>query len=120
MASNYTEQSLPGVGGSIGLTRLFSVLQNYDLVTEDTTKPVDICVVPISEQEIQPALQLAGRLRAKGEKVDVVLINKRLGDKLKYAAKIAKSAIVVGENEAATGKYSVKDLESGETRALEI
>lgn len=120
LASNYTEQSLPGVGGSIGLTRLFSVLQNYDLVTEDTTKPVDICVVPISEQEIQPALQLAGRLRAKGEKVDVVLINKRLGDKLKYAAKIAKSAIVVGENEAATGKYSVKDLESGETRALEI
>lgn len=120
LASNYTEQSLPGVGGSIGLTRLFSVLKSYDLVSEDTARPVDICIVPISNQEIVTALQLAERLRMNGQKVDVVLTDKKLGDKMKYAAKVAKAAIVVGENEVATGSYSIKDLESGETRPLGI
>lgn len=120
LASNYTEQSLPGVGGSIGLTRLFSVLVSYNLVSEDATRPVDVCIVPISNQEIVASLQLAERLRQKGEKVDVVLTDKKLGDKMKYAAKTAKAAVVVGENEVTTGNYSIKDLESGETKPLKI
>lgn len=120
LASNYTEQSLPGVGGSIGLTRLFSVLQNYSLVRESTIRPVDVCIVPISEHEVLAALQLAEHLRAQEKKVDVILADKRLGDKMKYAARTAKTAVVVGENEVATGKYSVKDLDSGETRLLEL
>lgn len=120
LASNYTEQSLPGVGGSIGLTRLFSVLKNYNLVSENITRPVDICIVPVSDQEIMASLQLAERLRQKSKKVDVILTDKKLGDKMKYAAKVAKAAVVVGENEVTTGSYNIKNLESGETKLLEI
>jgi len=120
LASNYTEQSLPGVGGSIGLTRLFSVLRNYNLVREDTTQPIDVCIVPVSDQEVVASLQLAERLRQKNQKVDIVLTNKKLGDKMKYAARVAKAAVVVGENEVKTGKYNIKNLESGETKPLEI
>ena len=120
LASNYTEQSLPGVGGSIGLTRLFSVLKNYNLVSENITRPVDVCIVPVSDQEIMASLQLAERLRQKSKKVDVILTDKKLGDKMKYAAKVAKAAVVVGENEVAAGSYNIKNLESGETKLLEI
>lgn len=120
LASNYTEQSLPGVGGSIGLTRLFSVLKNYNLVSENITRPVDICIVPVSDQEIMASLQLAERLRQKSKKVDVILTDKKLGDKMKYAAKVAKAAVVVGENEVTTGSYNIKNLENGETKLLEI
>lgn len=120
LASNYTEQSLPGVGGSIGLTRLFSVLKNYNLVSEEATQPIDVCVVPVSDQEVVASLQLAERLRQKNQKVDVVLTDKKLGDKMKYAAKVAKAAVVVGENEVSMGKYNIKNLASGETEPLEI
>lgn len=120
LASNYTEQKLPGVGGSIGLTRLFAVLKDYDLVGESQTRPVDIAVVPISTEEVAAAFELAERLRLGGKKVDVNLTEKKLGDKLKYAAKIARAVVVVGENEVKSGTFQIKDLESGETKPLEI
>lgn len=118
LAGYYTDQKLPGVGGSIGLTRLFFLMRELGIVTESEAKPVDICVVPISRNEYVAAEELARRLRAEGKRVDVVLSDKKLGDKMKYAAKVARAAVVVGEDEARTGKYKVKDLETGEMRAL--
>lgn len=118
LAGYYTDQKLPGVGGSIGLTRLFFLMRELGLVTESKAKPVDVCVVPISRNEYAAAEELARRLRAEDERVDVVLSDKKLGDKMKYAAKVARAAVVVGEDEARTGEYRIKDLETGETRAL--
>lgn len=118
LAGYYTDQKLPGVGGSIGLTRLFFLMRELGLVTESEAKPVDICVVPISRNEYAAAEELARQLRAEGKRLDVVLSDKKLGDKMKYAAKVARAAVVVGEDEARTGEYKVKDLETGETRAL--
>ncbi len=120
LAQNYTEQALPGVGGSIGLTRLFYVLRERGLVQDTQTKPVDICIVPMNAQVFATAEQLANRLRKQGEVVDVVLTDKKLGDKLKYASKVATKAIVVGEDEAATQKFTVKDLLTGEQKPLEL
>lgn len=117
LAEYYTDQKLPGVGGSIGLTRLFWILQNYGLVKASDSKPVEVCVIPITANELAAAAKLADSLRRDGKTVDVVLTDKKLGDKLKYAAKVAKYAAVIGEEEARSGKYSLKNLETGEITA---
>lgn len=114
LAGYYTDQKLPGVGGSIGLTRLFWILQNYGFVKASDNKPVEVCVVPITKNELEAAAKLAKKLRQGGKTVDIVLTEKKLGDKLKYAAKVAKYAIVIGEEEAMSGRYAMKDLETGE------
>lgn len=118
LAGYYTDQKLPGVGGSIGLTRLFWILQNYGLVKASDSKPVEICVMPITENEVNVAGKLANQLRQAGKAVDVVLTEKKLGDKLKYAAKVARYAIVVGEEEAKSGVFQMKDLETGEVAQI--
>lgn len=106
----FTEQVFPGVGSSIGLSRLFYVLNENNLLKSQVERTLDIAVVPISENEIEYSMKLAEELRRKGESVTVVLIDKKLGDKLNYAAKLAKKAIVIGENEVQTGKYQEKIL----------
>lgn len=118
LSQNYTDQALPGVGGSIGLTRLFYILREKHLVADSTSKPVDICIVPISANEFIAANRLADQLRASGSKVDVNLTDKKLGDKMKYAEKVATAAVIVGEDEARDGKYQIKDFASGETQDL--
>ena len=110
LASYFTEQALPGVGGSIGLTRLFYVLKENGLVADEAERPVDVAVVPISDAEIPYAMQVASELRADGKIVTVVGTDKKLGDKMKYAAAVAKSGIVIGADEVASHKYSVKDF----------
>lgn len=113
LAGYYTEQPLPGVGGSIGLTRLFAAFQDAGLVQASTAKPVDICLIPITHQEIAACANFASQLRAQGQTVDIVLTEKKLGDKLKYAGKVARFAAVIGETEAASGHYQLRDLETG-------
>lgn len=120
LAENYTEQRMPGVGGSIGLTRLFDVMRASGLVAADSIKSVDVCVVPISKNEIPIANELAEKMRGQGYNVDVILTDKKFGDKMKYAEKIATNAIVVGEDEVKNKKYIIKDLNTGETRELKV
>lgn len=114
LASNYTDQKFPGVGGSIGLTRLFWILQNYQLINLAEAKPIDVCVIPFSNNELALSEELANNLRKTEQKVDVIVSNKKLGDRLKYASKIANFATVIGENEAKSRKYELKNLETGE------
>ncbi len=110
LAGYFTDLNLPGVGGSIGLTRLFYVLAENDLVKSQAEKPVDMAVVPITENEIDFALKVAKELREKGNSVTVVASNKKLGDKLKYAAAVAKRGVVLGESEVESGKYEIREF----------
>ena len=119
LAGHYTEQQLPGVGLSIGLTRLFYVLNEHNLLDTATAAPIDIAIVPISEQEYQFCFNLAKDLRAHGKITDVILTDKKLGDKLSYVAKIAKNVIVIGENEVTSSNLTVKNLETGELQGLD-
>jgi len=68
----------------------------------------------------ESAYKLADKLRASGKSVDVILFDKKLGDLMRHAARIAKSGVVVGENEVKTGKYLLKDFTTGEQKPLEI
>ena len=120
LTGNFTEQLMPGVGGSIGLTRLFYVLNESGLIKDKMITPLDYVIVPISENETEFAFETADKLRREGYKVDVNLTDKKLGDKLTYAAKIAKSGIVIGEDEVKSGTLKAKDFETGETTELKI
>ncbi len=120
LTGNFTDQKMPGVGGSIGLTRLFYVLRASGIVDQKAEKPIDIEIIPISENEYEYSFNLAKKLREKGNTVDIVLTDKKLGDKMTYASKIAKNGIVVGESEAASGDLKIKNFDTGTTTELKI
>lgn len=114
----FTDQKFPGVGGSIGLTRLFYVLNEEQLLPEQSATPIDYAIIPISENELDFSFQIADKLRGRGSFVTVVLTDKKLGDKLTYAAKLAKNGIVIGESETSSNQLQVKDFTTGETTDL--
>lgn len=118
LAQHYTDQALPGVGGSIGLTRLFYILRERELIKASETRPVDVCIIPISANEYMTAEYAAAHLRREAAKVDIVMTDKKLGDKIKYASKVATYMIIVGEDEAKSGKFTIKNLETGEQKEL--
>ena len=116
----FTDQPFPGVGGSIGLTRLFYVLNEYQLIPTTTNNLLDYSIIPITSNEFSVAFDLAKKLQTANHTATVVLTDKKLGDKLSYAAKLAKNGIVIGESEVKTGAYKVKDFTSGEEKELTI
>ena len=118
LASNFTEQSFPGVGGSIGLTRLFFVLRECNLINMTTTQPVDYVILPLSQNEYEASFELARKLRANGKTVDIDLTERKLGDRFNRAGKIANFAIVIGNDEVIAQKYKAKNLKTGETIEL--
>lgn len=120
LANNFSEQSFPGVGGSIGLTRLFFVLKERGLMNMEAKQPIDYILIPISENEYSATFNLADKLRAKGNNVDIDFSERKLGDKFKRADKIANKVIVIGETEVENNSYNVKDLKTGETSPLDL
>ena len=120
LASNYTEEKFPGVGISIGLTRLFYCLSVNNLLESYQSAPVEYCVVPISDKEITYAYQVVAHLINQGASVDLCLLDKKLGDKIKYAAKVAENVIIIGENEAENRTYQIKNLTTGEQKTFDL
>lgn len=116
LTQHFSDKSFPGVGGSIGLTRLFYVLTEQKLLESSSKNLTEYALIPMSDSEFEYAFKLAEELRKKDHSADVVLIDKKLGDKLNYASKIAANGIVVGENEIKTGKLFVKDFATGKSR----
>lgn len=120
LTGHFSDQSFPGVGGSIGLSRLFYILNANELLKAETTQPIDFCLIPFSENEFEYCFSLAEKLRKKNKTVDIIFAGKKLGDKLSHAGKIAKFAVVVGENEVKSNKLEQKNLETGEKSPLVI
>ena len=118
LANNFTEQRFPGVGGSIGLTRLFFVLKDTGLLNVTATQPIDYVILPITKNEYAAAMKLADKLRSESKNVDIDFSERKLGDKFNRAGKIASYAVVIGETEATSGKYVAKNLTTGETTEL--
>ena len=114
LAGYYTERQLPGVGISIGLTRLFYVLDEQGLLNPELpTAPCDALVLPMGD--IGPAVALAETLRSHGLRVQLYGEQKKFKQKMAYADKLGvKFAVLLGEDEIAAGKCSVKNMVSGE------
>ncbi len=114
----FSAKSFPGVGGSIGLTRLFYVLNEHNLLNSDAQSLTEYALIPVSDQELDYTFKFANELRKKNHSATLVLTDKKLGDKLAYASKIAANGIIIGEKEVATGKLQVKDFATGKTRTF--
>ena len=119
LAGYYIDKPLPGVGISIGLTRLFYVLDEQGLLNPAIpAAPAEALVLPMTE-DMGPAIALAERLRSAGLRVQLYGEKKKFKQKMAYANKLAVPfAVLLGEDEIAQGKCSVKDMASGEQRLL--
>ena len=120
LASNYTDQSFPGVGISIGLTRLFYILESNQMLGEFQSTSVDYVLIPLSDAEYGFTSQVAEALRKEGKSVDILYSDKKLGDKMKYASKNAKYVGVIGENEAESRSVEFKQLITGEKETVQF
>ena len=115
LAGYYTEKQLPGVGISIGLTRLFYVLDEQGLLNSELPcAPADALVLPMGG-EPGPAIALAEALRSEGLRVQLYGEQKKFKQKMAYADKLGVPfAVLLGEDEIAEGVCSVKDMRTGE------
>ena len=115
LAGYYTNQQLPGVGISIGLTRLFYVLDEQNLLNpEMNTCACDALVIPMT-QSPAAAIAIAQSLRSQGVRTQVYGEQKKFKQKMTYANKLGVPYIVLlGDDEIAQGKCSVKDMRTGE------
>ena len=115
LAGYYIDKPLPGVGISIGLTRLFYVLGEQGYLNDAlNTAPCDVLILPMTA-DVVPAAAAATFLREKGIRVQLYTEAKKFKAKMSYADKLGIPYVVfLGEDEIAAGKYSVKDLSTGE------
>ena len=120
LAEYYTDKKLPGVGVSIGLTRLFYKLNELKLVEAKQKSISKVLVIPMLENLEMP-IKLATMLRSKGINTEVFLNNKKLKAKMKYADKLKiPYVIVVGEDEEKTGIVKIKNMETGDEKEINL
>ena len=114
LAGYYIDKALPGVGISIGLTRLFYVLDEQGLLNEKLpSAPADALILPMTADPA-PAIALAEELRSAGIRVQLYGEQKKFKQKMSYCNKLGVPyAVLLGEDEIAAGKCSVKDMTSG-------
>ena len=119
LAEFYCDRALPGVGISIGVTRLFYVLQEQQMLSDELiTAPAEVVVIPMGDV-LDASVSAATVLRAAGIRTQVYFENKKFKQKIGYADKSGiPFAVLIGENEAAEGKVAVKDMKSGEQLTL--
>ena len=115
LAGYYIEKQLPGVGISIGLTRLFYVLDEQGLLNPELpSAPADVLVLPMTES-VGAAIALAEELRQGGLRVQLYGEQKKFKQKMAYANKLGVPfAVLLGEDEIAEGMCSVKNMITGE------
>ena len=115
LAEYYTDKQLPGVGISIGLTRLFFVLEDQGYLNDQlNTAPADVLILPMTE-DLSHAIALATQLRAAGIRTQIHAEQKKFKQKISYADKLSiPYAIFLGEDEISSGVATVKDLRTGQ------
>jgi histidyl-tRNA synthetase len=117
LASYFTDTKLPGVGISIGLTRLFAKLKEAGLLQPLARTPAEVLVTTMDRQYLDRYLKIAGMLRAAGINTEVYLEPAKLGNQLAYAdRKGFRVALIAGENEFAANTVQVKNLAAKSAR----
>ena len=121
LAEYYTDRQLPGVGISIGLTRLFYVLGEQGMLNPALpTAPADVLILPMTE-DLSPAIALATELRSAGIRTQLHCEEKKFKAKMSYADKLGIPYVVfLGEDEINAGVVACKDMASGEQTKLTV
>ena len=121
LAEFYTDRQLPGVGISIGLTRLFYVLGEQGMLNPELpTAPADVLILPMTE-DLSPAITLATQLRQAGIRTQLHCEQKKFKAKISYADKLGIPYVIfLGEDEISAGIVACKDMKSGEQTKLPV
>lgn len=115
LASNFSKQKLPGVGMSIGLTRLFYQLQDLGLIDKMRESFTEFLIIPMDESENEYGIEILNKLRADGKNVDIYLEAGKFKKKMNFADKSGvDQVIIVGEEELKNREVSIKNMETGE------
>lgn len=121
LADNFTKQALPGVGMSIGLTRLFYQLKEIGLVDKKEENLTEILIIPMSEEENFYAIDILNILHEKGKSADIYLEGGKLKKKFSYADKIGvKYAYIIGGEERENKTITVRNMKTGEQESIEF
>lgn len=121
LAGNFSKQNLPGVGLSIGLTRLFYQLQELGLLENYKKDFTDCLIIPMDEKLNFYAIDIGNNLKDKGYKVDIYLEDGKFKKKINYADKIGvKKVIIIGQEEYDNKMVSLKNMEDGNQISVEI
>ncbi|MCF7905691.1 histidine--tRNA ligase [Candidatus Gracilibacteria bacterium] len=111
LAEIFTGKKLPGVGISIGLTRLLSQLFEAKILQPDRSSPTEVLVIATEDKYISQSLELATEIRGMGFATENYLEGKKLDKQFSYADKLGIPAcVVLGENEVKNGTVQVKDM----------
>ena len=121
LAEYYTDKQLPGVGISIGLTRLFFVLEDQGYLNDEmNTAPADVLLIPMTD-DLAPAIAMATQLREAGIRTQLYTEQKKFKQKMAYADKLkVPFAAFLGEDEIAQQSVSLKNMSTGEQKLLSI
>ncbi|MBD9468057.1 histidine--tRNA ligase [Pseudoxanthomonas sp. PXM01] len=112
LASHYTKSKLPGVGISIGLTRLFWQLREAGLIAGSDESSVQAMVALMDDGQLAGSLDIARRLRAAGINTEVQMESRKLAKQFQYASRAGiRFVVLAGEDELARGVVTVKDLQ---------
>ena len=118
LAENYTDKKLPGVGISIGLTRLFYKLNELNIIKAEKKSVSDILIIPLVEDLTIP-IKVATELRESGINTEIYLNDKKLKAKFKYADKLQiPFVIIIGEDEIEQNKIKLKNMQTGEEKEI--
>lgn len=114
LAEYYTKKKLPGVGMSIGLTRLFYILNEFDYLNRGLAAPADVLLVPMTDDMAQ-AVEISSQLRSHGIRTQIYFEKKKFKHKIAYADKLSiPFAIFLGEDEQKENKVTLKNMFASE------
>jgi histidyl-tRNA synthetase len=121
LASYYTNTSLPGVGISIGLSRLFYKLREVGIINPTLQSPAKIVVMPIDEAQIPSSAAIATTLRKAGIPTMLYSEPDKLNKKMRYADRMGFNYVVlVGERELQAGSVSVRNMKTATSETVPI
>lgn len=120
LATYYTDKKLPGVGISIGLTRLFYQLKENGIINNEITSPVDVMILPMTE-DYKMCLEVSKKIRELDISTSICYINKKFKSKIKYADNMnSKYAVIIGEDEINTNTLTIKNMVTGEQNQVKF
>lgn len=120
LAGFYTEKELPGVGISIGLSRLFFVLNDLNLIKQ-TKKSISNVIIISMIEDLSYSIKTANVLRENNINTEIYFDDKKVKAKFKYTDKLEiPYAIIIGEDEVNCEKLTLKNMQTGEQNLLTI
>ena len=120
LAEYYTDKKMPGVGVSIGLTRLFYQLNELQAIKQEQKSIAKVLVIPMTEN-IEKALEIGASLRKENISTEIYLEEKKIKAKMKYANHLEiPYVILVGEDEINNNVVTLKNMVTGEQETVSL